>query len=390
MAAGAHTFGDTVAGAGAPVPAAVLAQTVETASDLEALRAEWEALWERADGSPFQSHAFVRIWAAHFARGGCRLRILVLRDGAGTVRAIAPFVIGRTPLGRIAEFAGAPLAQTGDVLLDPWADAAALGAALRAELRRWRDVRGLRLDRVRDDAAVHRLLDLSRSTVGPAREAPLVALGGRTPPEPESRSLSKNMRKRGAKLAAAGAVGFLAHEPGEAARALTAVALGWKRGWLAQSGRASRAFADPRMEETLLALVSPGGDPAARVYALTLDGTPIAIEVAFRCGATLVSYLGAADPAFASYGPGHLLMARTLAEAGAAGVARYDLLAPADEYKLQWSARRIEERDHILPRGVRGAVALAVLPRLRLAAKALFRRLPGRWRKWIAGRVLIG
>ncbi|WP_169728804.1 GNAT family N-acetyltransferase [Salinarimonas rosea] len=390
MLGGALAVTTVTAAAGAPVPAAVLAQTVETVADLEALRPEWEALWARAGAGPFQSHAFVRVWAARFASAGCRLRILVLRDGAGTARAIAPFVVDRTPFGAVAELAGAPLAQTGDVLLDPWADAAALGAALRAELRRWRDVRGLRLERVREDAAVHRLLDLSRSASGPAREAPLVALDGQAPPEPESRNLRKNMRRRGAKLAAAGAVGFVAHEPGEAARALTAVALGWKRSWLTESGRASRGFADPRMEDTLLALVGPGGDPAARVYALTLDGAPIAIEAGFRCGATLVSYLGAADPAFASYGPGHLLIARTLAEARAAGVARYDLLAPADEYKLQWSARRIEERDHVLPRGVLGAAALAILPRARLAAKALFQRLPGRWRRWIAGRILIG
>jgi CelD/BcsL family acetyltransferase involved in cellulose biosynthesis len=110
-------------------------------------------------------------------------------------------------------------------------------------------------------------------------------------------------------------------------------AIAWKRRWLADRGISSPVFDRGPWETLLRGAVSSG---AAIVSRLSAGSTPVAMEVGFAEGATYISYLGAFDARFGAYSPGQEQMLRTVAWCFEQGLERYDLLAPADDYKRQW------------------------------------------------------
>ncbi len=144
----------------------------------------------------------------------------------------------------------------------------------------------------------------------------------------------RNRRQRRQRLeAAAGPLSFDVLRGNEAMAAFdTAVA--WKRAWLAERGISSPVIASGHWENLLRGTVSSG---AAIVTALCAGGSLAAIEVGFGDRSTYVSYLGAYDPKLSAFSPGQEQMRRTIAWCFDQGFARYDLLAPADDYKRQWA-----------------------------------------------------
>lgn len=151
-----------------------------------------------------------------------------------------------------------------------------------------------------------------------------------------SSTTRRNRRQRRRKLEAA--AGPLAFEvlSGSEAEAAFDTAIAWKRRWLAERGISSPVFDAGPWEALLRSMVSSG---AAIVMCLKAGGAPVAIEVGFADRSTYMAYLGAFDPAHSAHSPGQEQMLRTIAWCFAQGFTRYDLLAPADDYKRQWARR---------------------------------------------------
>lgn len=111
-------------------------------------------------------------------------------------------------------------------------------------------------------------------------------------------------------------------------------AVRWKRTWLAQRGMASPVFDCGGWESLLRGTVLSG---AAIVTALSAGHTLVAVEIGFVDGTGYLAYLGAYDESLSAVSPGQIQMLRTIAWCFEQGFSRYDLLAPADDYKRQWT-----------------------------------------------------
>lgn len=144
----------------------------------------------------------------------------------------------------------------------------------------------------------------------------------------------RNRRQRLQKLEAeAGPLTFEVLRGADAAAAFdTAVA--WKQRWLAQRGMSSPVFDSGDWERLLREIVCSGG---TIVTTLKAGADPIAVEVGFKDRTSYVAYLGAYDEKLASFSPGQEQMLRTIAWCFDQGFTRYDLLAPADDYKRHWA-----------------------------------------------------
>ena len=114
------------------------------------LAAPWGRLYRRCGAAtPFQSHAWLHSWWLSYGAPG-RLRLVLVRDDEGELRAAAPLMRVRRPLPALVPLGGA-ISDYGDVLLDDEDDeradraatilAEGLAAAARTALIDFREVR---------------------------------------------------------------------------------------------------------------------------------------------------------------------------------------------------------------------------------------------------------
>ncbi len=300
-----------------------------------ALAPLWDTVAERGGGTgAFETFALVRQAAQLAQRTGSEPLVACLRrDGEVVtllalrrermigVRAAVPLV---QPLAQYANTVGLPIAP-GD-----------MAGLCRALSRTGLDI--LLVRKVREDSGLHAALAAHGRSQNARETALYIDLAAYGTFAAYDASFSgptrRNRRQRRQKLEAQlGPLSFDVLRGPDAAAALE-TALGWKRDWLAQRGISSPVFDRGGWEAILRSTVQSG---AAIVSVLRAGATPTAIEVGFGERAGYVSYLGAFDPALASFSPGQEQMLRTIAWCFAQGFARYDLLAPADDYKRQWT-----------------------------------------------------
>jgi CelD/BcsL family acetyltransferase involved in cellulose biosynthesis len=230
-----------------------------------------------------------------------------------------------------------PLAQYADVVG---------GALTPSQLARVCEALGahnidlLLLRKVRSDSGLHEALAARGRSQRAEERALYIDLSAYASFEAYDASFSsptrRNRRQRRQKLeAAAGPLSFEVLS-GPAAEGLLDRAIAWKRAWLSARGISSPVFDGGPWEKLLRSTVSSG---AATVSCLSAGQNPAAIEIGFVDGTTYISYLGAFDAALAAYSPGQEQMLRTIGWCFGKGLSRYDLLAPADDYKRQWTRR---------------------------------------------------
>src|SRR5262245_51158431 len=95
---------------------------------LAELADDWQALFDRAGKAHhlFQAHSFVDLWARTFVgiegqenrAGSCKLAIITARRG-GRLVLVWPLVERRQLSLRVLSWLGEPVAQYGDILIDP-------------------------------------------------------------------------------------------------------------------------------------------------------------------------------------------------------------------------------------------------------------------------------
>lgn len=353
---------------------------IESASELLAIHEEWDALVARAGASAFQGHAFVAAAAATLLDARDRLLIVTARQHRALVAAL-PLVVRREAGLRIGRILGTPYAQYDDALVD-LDHMQALDAILGLLVDR-SDLDVLLFRRVRDDRPLSSTLRrIARRQAGdlapgidlsPYRDfAAFVAT--------RSGKKRQNIRRGRRELEAAGLVSFEVHHGAAAIPGIeTAIAL--KRRWLAETGRASIALADPRVVP-FLANVARAAKDGVAVSILAVDGRPAAIEIGLFSNRRYLAFLGAIAPEFAGAGPGTVQMAETIAWCFKQGYTSYDLLPPADAYKARWTDATAPVADYGLPLSLRGTLWLDLWQaRLRPALKQAYERAPAPLRR---------
>ncbi len=349
-------------------PAIVAAKTrvdidLATIGDLaafEGLRAEWIDLFERA-GRPhqvFQRFEWLAIWARLYLGSGTRLAVATGRVDGRLVLAW-PLVVRRVCGLRVLEGMGAPFAQYSDALVASDLDAGAAEAALAQVMRLPVDVVALR--RVRDDAALVPHLRRRGVAASNVQASPIVDFAGAPNAAAfEARFGGKtrsSRRRRRRRLEERGPTTFVHHLAAPETAALVETAFVFKRDWARRAGVASPALRDPRFAQTFLEACHAGADaPDLRVSVLRCADDIAGIELSVAGKGMLCGHVLAPNPAFAEFGVGGVLAELTIASAIEQGYAQFDLLAPADDYKLEWTDTTIGVADYVVARTLAGHV----------------------------------
>lgn len=373
--------------------------TLELAADMaafDALEPEWEDLFARSAASHqlFQSFAWNRVWARHYIEcgpGGEKLSPAVITGRRnGRLVLVWPLVVWRASGLRHVTWMGEPASQYGDVLVER-------GPATEAELRRsWRyaldrlspDVVTLR--KVREDASVLPLMSAIGAHRTACHAAPYLdlecAASFRAYEQRYSTKARKNRRRLMRRLVEKGTIGFVHVGHGPEAAKLTAKALELKRAWLDDRNVVASALRDNRILALFEEFVSvPRRGAAARVFALTRDGQPIAIMVAICHAGRLAGHVFAYDVRGEASGAGVLLLEDIVRHAFRERFSVLDLMAPADAYKLDWADAAVPVCDWAVALSLEGRIYRRLyLELMKEPLKRLAGALPKRLRRWLS------
>jgi CelD/BcsL family acetyltransferase involved in cellulose biosynthesis len=322
---------------------------------LDEFRAQWTGLGRQAR-SVFATFEWAETWWRHFGNGEPRVR--VVPDVA-----VLPLYVGRSGPFRLLRFIGhGPADELGPVCAPE-----ALGEA----------VIGLR-EAVRDEG-FHLFLgealpghapwsDLLGGRQVERQSSPVLTMRGRSWDELQaewSRNLREQVGRFERRLERERSLRYRL-TGGETLEADLDVLFRLHRArwpgspWFADAEDFHRAFAAIALERGWL-----------RLWVLELDGQPVAAWHGFRFGDAEIYYQSGRDPAFAADRVGFVLLAHTIREAVADGVAEYRFGAGGESYKYRFADADPGIITVARPHGAVGAAALAARTlrrRLRRAA----------------------
>ena len=366
-------------------------------ADFDALQTEWNDLFNRSGRGTqvFQTFNWNWHWCNHYLDGsaegqsGASLAVVTGRRN-GRLVLVCPFVIERAAGLRQLKWMGAPVSQYGDVLIEDCSDSLQIlrDAWQFIETEVQPDV--ARLRKVREDAAVTPLLDELNAHSTEQLQAPYLDLASAKDfsdyeqrYSPRSR---RNRRRLGRRLDERGTVKFERLTQGARARELAKIAIKMKRTWLKDRGLVSPAFANPRMDAFFEAVADSADHPVGcEIWALMSGDEVTAIEIAFHAKDRIVMHVIVFNLAFEKAGAGVLLIERTISDSFGGECRTFDLLAPADGYKLDWADGVAEVNDWVLPATAKGWIYTHVyLGFVRRSIKAVLAALPKDMRRSVA------
>ncbi|GLI93463.1 acetyltransferase [Methylocystis echinoides] len=333
---------------------------VGTLDGVAALAAEWAALeGATPEATGFQSFVWCHTW---LRLAGARVtpRIVCVRE-AGRLVLLAPLQIERRFGVAVARWVGEPMTQYGDALAPPGERRGHWRGLAEAEMTRWRDVDLIALTRLRADAVL-----AEGAVMGDALAAPFVDLAR------VQQRRRRSVERRARRLETLGPLALVEAQAPQRCEALARHGLALKRLWLREKGFYSAGLSHPVTEDFLAALAREG---FLRVHALTVAEEIAALDLGFPGGDAYRSLLGCYDQRFAQGAPGQALTGRLIAHCAAEGLSVYDMLLPADPYKLEWCTGEVRIGARFVPTGFRGRVAAFALARFRPAAKRLIHAL---------------
>ncbi|MEL7542369.1 MAG: GNAT family N-acetyltransferase [Pseudomonadota bacterium] len=341
---------------------------VREVPDLDALEASWRALEADDTTTLFQTYDWVRHWCRHyveqprksFARSRQNCLAIVVGRVAGRVVTIWPLTQKCGVRTARLEWLGAPVSQYGDALFARDVDPALVARASLDFLSQHSEADALVLNKVRDDSPLTAALEACNATCTGTDTAPFLSLAAGTDPTHANdvfpAKARKNRRRHRRRLREEGDVSFDVALPGEEAAALVAEAFAFKRAWLRKNGRVSFAFADDRIDSFFASLASGHAAPriVPTVFVLRCGETPVAINIGFVSGETLLIHVAAYNPAFERFSPGSLLFEDSIRWACAQNLTAFDLMSPGDAYKRDWTSDTVIVRDFALGMTTRG------------------------------------
>ena len=341
-----------------------------TNEGIAALGPEWNRLFARIpDPSVFLSWEWLYAWWLHFG-SGCELRLILVRDGSGTLVGLGPFCVERMrgiwPT-RTLKFLGTKRVSSEylDVLAEPERErevAAVIVRALREDKRSWDRVE---LTDLTEGSLVLRLVrEMARAANCIARITPGEVCAYRPLPETREAYLSsltpstrRDFRRRKKNLEALGAVWTSVDTTEALLPALEALFDLHGRRWSARGLTGNLYETAVREFHRLLARLM-GAKGWMRIYTLAHKGKPLAHLYILDHDRRTSIYQTAIDPALPDsrlkandYSPGFLLFGYCIQDAVDRGSKEVDLLRGSEQYKKRWTTDvRPTHRLTIIPR----------------------------------------
>lgn len=353
---------------------------VTTRVGFDGLASEWHDLFERSGrGSQFfQTFGWCWHWCNQYLTDTETLAIVTGRRGDALVL-VWPLVAARSAGAVKLMPLGAPVSQYSDALIEASADAPVhLYEAWRAVIDAVKpDL--VWLPHVRADAAVAPLMERLGAVETQRLKAPFIDLS-KTPDlnaymQRYSNHSRKKYRAAGRRLAEVG--GFIELNEGAAESLLAARTIDMKRSQLLERGLLSPAFADGRMRDFFAEAASGYAHrTGARIYALQIGENCAAADIVLTCKDTVLGHVFTYDPRFAKEGVGLQLLHHIVKRLIEDGFKTFDLLAPADGYKLRCADDAVAVVDWAIPLTMKGTVLTRAQTLARALAKSTLRWLP--------------
>lgn len=322
-------------------------EVVRTEDGVADLVAAWAELFDRSDqATPYLHPGWAQPWRARFAPASTA-HVVTVREG-GRLVALAPWLEVRAGVGptsgRLLVGMGQETADFGGVLLgeEPARTGPVLVDHLRTELADRRTV----YDATRlapDDpwlAALQGCAATGELALRPVftETFPRLDLSVDDPPRTVRRLLKANdVRRRWRRLDEVGPATFTYHRPDRVAEDLATFCELHDLRWQAKEGTPAVPFTPacrPFLDDAAVALDRAG---LLRLSVIRSAGRPVAARFGFEHQGTYFGVQSAWDPAFASYGPGHLLVGKILEHGALAGLRAFDFMRGATAHKTTWT-----------------------------------------------------
>lgn len=348
-----------------PVPQACTFTLVTTRAEFDALKDDWNRLYDRASTSAqlFQSFGWCWHWCNNFlteGNTGARLAVLVGRRN-GELVTVWPLATERHGGLTHLVWMGAPVSQYGDILLDDLPDAPVVLQAGWEHLTQALKPDLIWLSKVRADAAITPLLRARNFMVTRREQAPYMDFASAADYEDYMQRHSGRARKKhravARKLASMGTVEFVRERETPRAGRLALRAIEEKISQLLERGVVSPALSDPRTQKFFVEAAADSTNPAGIcVYALEINGDQAAIDVLVKHKERVATHIFAYNQKYAKDRVGAHLMELTIEQTMASGFRYFDMLAPADDYKMRWSDGTVDVIDWAMPMTVKGSL----------------------------------
>ncbi|WP_406352349.1 GNAT family N-acetyltransferase [Streptomyces sp. NBC_00658] len=358
----------------------LVAELVTDEREFAELGPAWGRLYRScAAATPFQSHAWLHSWWLSYGTPG-RLRLVLVRDDGGELRAVAPLMRVRRPLPALVPLGGA-ISDYGDVLIDDeHADRAAatlaegLSAAARTALIDFREVR--------PGGAVERIFECWRGPRSRVRDSLCLELPATSMDELVGRLPSSKAQRVRAKLRKLTALGVeqrvVGHDEVDAAlrRLLELHQLQW------QGRKVTSEHLQERFAEHLVRSVGPmvrSGD--AVVTEFRLDDTVMAVDLTLLSRRLAGGYLYGAHPQLRERKADvAVILLNACAQHTEAGErAALSLLRGDEPYKRHWRPEPVVNQRLLLARRRTAPLLSAVV--CDVAARSRGKELLRRWRE---------
>jgi len=331
---------------------------VTTRSAFNALEADWCDLMERAGAGThvFQSFHWLWHWCNHFITVNDADTTLAVVTGrrAGQLVLVWPLMIQRSGGLKRLTWMGHPVSQYGDALVDCaacddddiWASWSFLSKTIAADV--------IHLRKVRADAHVADVMQTVCTKPLEQQTAPYLDLSTAQSFDDYQKRYSgkarKNRRRLRRRVEEKANLEVKIHSAGTRRGDLASRAISMKRTWLQSRGLVSPAIQDERTRAFFLdAAASQDHPTGCRTTELTIGDETAAIEVSFvsagHCAVHIIVY----HMDYEKAGAGVLLMEDSIKSAIDSGVSTFDLMAPGDNYKLDWADGAIDVYDWCAP-----------------------------------------
>ena len=363
----------------APAAAELRSEWIEDAAEFSRIGAEWRDLFRRANSpNVFLTFDWMNTWWKHFGKG--RPAVIAVRDGSGSLVALAPFYVSRAPralgarrLGFLAdEYVGSDYL---DMLAAPAHAQAAAAEIAGTLLERQQAWDYIELRDTHDSALAAALARRLNGDALDRRVCHYIPLPSTFDKylATLSTSLRCNYRRRwkilqkehqGECLILSSAADIERHFP-------SLLALHRMR---FERRAAESAFLAPGVPEFHReAARALAGEGQARLLLLRAGGESVAAIYGFPAGQTFQFYQCGMHPDWMRQGVGQVLIGNAIEHAIAAGHHTFDFLRGDESYKTQWSdvsretvtLRFFDDR----PGSARARLGLGAVAALRGAAK---------------------
>ena len=294
-----------------------------TLEEMQSLQQSWEELENRTAGAfqYFQTCRWCIDWCRAFLSRGEHLHkpmIYTLVVG-GKLAMVWPLVIQRQASGiRLLTMLSDPLGQYANILVDPDLVDPALGRQAWQKIRKTPGVDAIQLLRFPTNSLLADILGNDGYEERALQEAHYFDFSGFDNWDDVHASLKRSARKnrnnRRNKLAQCGELAYECVIGGTDRYAeLVGMALEMKQVWLREKGLHSSALSEDSAVEFLANLGGCAGrdgipPQGATAHVLTVDGTPVGIEIGMVLGKHYYSYLGAFDWQWRDRSPGVVQM----------------------------------------------------------------------------------